>query len=302
MNKALLDKWLNGNISREELQELKTSPEFMTYLKIDAFTKDIEIPSHPTEEALREIKQKISGKKKSVKVRTLPVLLKVAAVLVLLLISYFFINSLPTTVSTEISHTYTFNLPDTSEVTLNSDSNIKYKEGSWKENRSLELDGEAYFQVTSGNKFRVNTPQGAVQVLGTKFNVLARGDTFEVKCFEGLVSVIYEDNTVKLPKGKTAVLEGGMLKVNDFYTSKPGWIGNESSFNNILIAEVLKELERKYSLHITTQNIDVNLRFTGSFTHKNLDSALKTITLPLGLTYSIEKENSVIIYSEINSN
>ena len=42
----------------------------------------------------------------------------------------------------------------------------------------------------------------------------------------------------------------------------------------------------------STENIDENQLFTGSFSHSNIDIALKSITLPLHLKYS--KTNNTI--------
>ena len=75
--------------------------------------------------------------------------------------------------------------------------------------RDLTLEGEAYFKVQKGQTFSVNTTDGVVKVLGTHFNVKQRNNYFEVNCYEGLVSVTYNNETVKLPPGKTFRLING---------------------------------------------------------------------------------------------
>ena len=72
---------------------------------------------------------------------------------------------------------------------LNSKSTITFNKHNWDTNRTLELNGEAFFDVEKGNTFTVKTSQGNVSVLGTEFNVNASVDFFRVSCYEGKVKV-----------------------------------------------------------------------------------------------------------------
>ena len=69
---------------------------------------------------------------------------------------------------------------------LNELSQLEYNASKWDENRSLELKGEAFFDVEKGKRFDVTTEFGNVSVLGTEFNVLSRDSIFKVSCYEGL--------------------------------------------------------------------------------------------------------------------
>jgi transmembrane sensor len=295
----LLEKWLNDEITSAELEVLRTMPEFSSYLKIDAFTKRIELPVHDTEAGLQAVKKQLGAQKvkNSPKVITMSTLIKIAAVLVLLLVSYVYINSLPTTVKTEMAQTEILGLPDGSSVTLNEGSALSFNEGNWEKERVLTLSGEAFFDVSRGKTFTVSTAEGTVTVLGTQFNVLSNDNSFEVKCFEGLVSVTHNGTTVKLPQGTAVRLVNGKLIQEEVYTSGPGWIYKESSYKNIMLKNVLKELEKHYNIRVSTKNIDVNLRFTGSFTHENLEAALQSLTLPFGIDYTINNTNAVTLFA-----
>jgi hypothetical protein len=73
-------------------------------------------------------------------------------------------------------------LPDGSRVELNAGSTLQYARlfSGWRVNgarvRQVSLDGEAFFSVTrGGGTFVVRTPDAAVTVLGTRFDVRARG-------------------------------------------------------------------------------------------------------------------------------
>ena len=82
------------------------------------------------------------------------------------------------------------------------------------------------------------------------------------------------------------------------YTTQPGWLHNESSFENVRLKWVLEELKTVYNVNIISENIDVDLRYTGSFTNTDLDSALQTITLPMRLEYAIENNNVILTPKE----
>lgn len=295
-----LHKWLNGTATAEELNLLKTSPEYASYIKIAEASSGLEAPAPNSDHNFKVISGKLDNKGKVRKLNSLSMLLKIAAVLVVVFAGYWYFNSLATTISTQIAEKQTFLLPDNSEVALNSNSTIVYNKGKWKSNRELKLLGEAYFKVTKGNTFSVNTPSGVVTVLGTQFNVFARNDLFYINCYEGLVSVSFSDTLIKLPAGFRLKVENGLIIANDSTMRKsPSWTANESSFDNALLTEVLQELERQYPITITAQFSNADRRFTGSFTHKDLNLALKSICDPLHLAYTIGEE-SVTIYVQNN--
>jgi len=296
----LLAKWLNKNITNEELTELKSSTEYATYIKIAEATSKLKTPSFNIDANFKAISSQIKLKDKVIRLKPMATFLKIAAVIAVLFTVYLFINSLDTTIETKIAEKQYFLLPDDSKVVLNANSTINYNKKDWKKSRELTLNGEAYFNVSKGKKFLVKTQLGIVNVLGTQFNVLARDDNFYIKCYEGLVSVSFNDTLIKLSAGKKLKIENGVL-IKHFKnnTSSPGWIANESSFDNTTLAIVLKEFERQYPIKITTENINVNKRFSGSFTHNNLNLALKSVCDPLNLSFTINGED-VTIYAKDN--
>lgn len=296
----LLAKWLNKDITNKELTELKSSSEYATYIKIAEATSKLKIPSFNIDANFKAISSQIKLKDKVIRLKPMATFLKIAAVIAVLFTVYLFINSLDTTIETKIAEKQYFLLPDDSKVVLNANSTINYNKKDWKKSRELTLNGEAYFNVSKGKKFLVITQLGIVNVLGTQFNVLARDDNFYIKCYEGLVSVSFNDTIIKLSAGKKLKIENGVLiKHYKNNTSSPGWIANESSFDNTTLAIVLKEFERQYPIKITTENINVNKRFSGSFTHNNLNLALKSVCDPLNLSFTINGED-VTIYAKDN--
>ncbi|NCQ58975.1 MAG: DUF4974 domain-containing protein, partial [Flavobacteriales bacterium] len=57
-------------------------------------------------------------------------------------------------------------------------------------------------------------------------------------------------------------------------------------------------LQRQYDIEVVLKIRDKNILFTGTFTHTNLEAALKTICVPLQLKYSIDDKRGVIIYED----
>lgn len=297
MTQKHLHKWLNDEATPADLEELQDMPEFSSYQKIDRYVKRMVLPEHPTDSGLEDVKRHLATKRK-VPVITMGMLLKIAAVLVLIAASYVYITTLPDRVATQVAQTETLVLPDASQVVLNENSEITYRPTSWEENRSLSLTGEAYFDVAKGSTFTVETSHGTVAVLGTQFNVKATDDSFTVSCYEGLVAVSHKGITRKVPSGQSVVLEQGAWAQQAVYVSGPYWINNESTFAHAPLGRVLDEVASIYNVAITTQNIDVTLPFTGSIAHTDLETALQGITIPLSLKYTIANDNAVIIYQE----
>jgi len=223
-------------------------------------------------------------------------ILRIAAIVVISLGSFWFLNkSSDSTVSTLVAQKTTFELPDASEVSLNAASTVVFNESNWKNNRSVHLEGEAFFKVSKGATFDVVTNSGIVRVLGTQFNITQRDDYFEVICYEGLVGVYFNNlEQLKLKPGDSfTVLNGDIIEKSQVIGSQPGWILNESQFDSMPYEYVLAEFERQYDVTFDTTDVNLNQLFSGNFSHNNYQIAIQAITLPLNLTYS--KNNNIII-------
>lgn len=298
-NEKEILKWFNNELSGKEIEDLKQSEDLQTLEKITHYASQLETSKVDAQAALEAFKTRNHTNKKT-KVRSLnfKTFYKVAAVLVVMLTSSYFLffNNIKS-FETQIAQTKTFNLPDNSEVTLNAASKITFNEKKWKEKRDLTLEGEAYFKVQKGQTFSVNTSDGVVKVLGTHFNVKQHNNYFEVNCYEGLVSVTYNSETIKLPPGKSfRVINGHIENVEDFNAQNPSWLQQESSFNSIPLDQVIAELERQYDIKIKVEGVDTSKLFTGSFTHTNEKIALQAVTIPLKLSYKIQGK-TIIFYN-----
>ena len=297
--KKALKKWLDNQATPSDMEVLELWPDFDIYKKIDAHTKKILLPEHDIASGIIDLNENpLFYKPRQIKpsVITMSGLLKIAAVFVLLAISGVYLTTLPTNIQAPITSIQTIELPDSSKITLNENSRVTYKKYGWPFKREVTLDGEAYFEVAKGKTFTVLTPKGTISVLGTSFNVKMENDILIVSCFEGLVSVKANGIDTLVSAGESFSFSPS-LENQKLYTSKPTWIFNESSFVDVPLKVVLLEIEKHYKVTVTTKNIDVTLRYTGSFTHTNLEQSLKTVTLPLNLYFSKVSENEVQIYN-----
>ena len=134
--------------------------------------------------------------------------------------------------------------------------------------------------------------------MGTQFNVENRKGYFEVACYEGLVSVLYNKEEIKLPAGNSLVVINGELQALAIpNTKEPSWIRNESSFKSIPLKFVLDEFQRQFNIVVTIENIDTNQLFTGSFSNTDKELALQSISTPSQIKFKLEG-NKVLFYAE----
>jgi len=292
-DETLLAKWLNNELEGAELEAFMASPEYATYNKIREYSAQLTVP----EADMDALYERINTNKNKQKVKKLnPWLPRIAAMLVMALGAVYFLYTTNTTTQfAAAGERTTFLLPDDSEVTLNAGSEADYKTWNWKNNRKLQLDGEAYFKVAKGQTFDVVTATGKVTVVGTQFNVRARGSRFDVTCFEGKVRVTSNNNTILLTPGKSiAFEEGKLIQLPADENSKPGWLTYEVIFHDEKFANVISELERQYNVAIsvtTQQPID---GFNGPMPMNNINDALEIIDTTYHLTSQTQGNKTIL--------
>ena len=294
----LLDKWLNQGLNEAEMEEFRQREDYDELVAILENARRFKASNFSGvgdfEHFSVESSEEVSPQKGISWIRPI---LRIAAVLVLgVAVFYFLSRDNATVIQTIAAEKKTIDLPDASSVVVNALSEIRFYEDSWSENRVIELKGEAFFDVVTGSSFIVNTSKGMVRVLGTEFNVKERPNYFEVYCYEGRVEVSNDSILEVLEVGEHLRLSGGQLELGKHAVLKPGWTKNISNFKRVPFAEVIDELERQYNVDIRLNKVDPSVLFTGAFVHDQLENALKSVTEPLDLQYTIETNNKVSIY------
>ena len=292
-----IKKWLEGSLTEEERLQFEATEDYRSLKKLLNSVSSFKAPGYDQEKELTKLLKKRSRESKHIQLSWIRPLLRVAAVLVVLITAtfYFYVNK-TTSVETVASEKMEIYLPDSSFVQLNASSTISYKKNRWDENRSLKLDGEAFFEVHKGSRFDVETKMGTVSVLGTSFNVKSRPSYFEVVCYEGLVQVSNQNEVTKLEPGNSfRLLNGKVESFRGLTAHGPAWLDNESSFISVPLDLVFLEFERQYNVSVNKDGIDTSRLFTGRFPNNNITLALQVITEPFGLEFKFEKKNLVII-------
>jgi transmembrane sensor len=289
-----LAKWLNDELSDAALAEFEASPDFEKYQKIKNYTAHLEVDDFDENAMLSNILQQ-----EKVVPKVIPLhkkwLFRVAAIFVLGLgLAFAMKNFAPQTQTADYAEKTTFLLPDNSEVVLNSGSEAVYKKWNWKNNRRIELKGEAYFKAAKGRRFEVQTTLGKVSVLGTQFNVKARKNRFDVTCYEGRVKVNYINTQIILTHGRSVTFENGKQLNSSINSLKPEWTDNQMAFNKENIRGVFDEVERQYNITIELKNKDTNALFTGKLPTKDLDVALQIISTTYHLEAKKVTKNKII--------
>ena len=298
MNKDFTDdtflaRWLNGELSVEEVKAFEQSEDYNYYKKIAETSALLEAPFFDKKKAFQAVLQnRMAAKSKSV----FPYWSYWLAASIAIIMGVLFLFPSETTYKSQLGEQIAFNLPDGSSVKLNSKSDLSLNKKNWDRKRELNLNGEAYFKVIHGSKFTVHTQQGDVSVLGTEFNVYSRDKYFEVQCFEGRVKVDFKDDETILKAGDAVRFIEETKELWTFSQQVPSWTKGESTFENLPLKEVILALERQYAVRFKVKGVDLNQRFTGSFTHDNLELALKSVFLPMGIEYKIKDKKQILLF------
>ena len=299
MNKEyLVNKWLTDELTDAEREEFEQLDDFQLHKDILDSAAHFKSSEFSQMDDFEIFSQRLDSVENPVrKMNWVKPLLRIASVFVIgFSLYYFFLFNNVVEIQTLVSEKTTIELPDASTVIVNAMSEVRYSKRKWQQKRDVELEGEAFFDVAKGSKFNVITSEGTVSVLGTQFNVKQRGSYFEVECFEGIVKVTSQNTSERLEAGDRYRFANGQISLGKTSFQKPQWTKNVSSFDRIPIYEVIAELERQYNVVVEMEKVQTERLFTGGFVHDNLENALKSISEPLDLGYTIEAGNHVRMF------
>lgn len=193
-------------------------------------------------------------------------------------------------------------LPDGSRLELNAQTSICYYPYWWRISRRIKLEGEAWFDVEDGNRFRVISTRATTEVLGTSFNVFARDMGYRVACHTGKVKVtsrVARDQVVLTPSEQAQLNHSGSFEVSTLkeQESAPGWTNNLLMFASTPLRLVFDEIERQYGIVIATPR-EMNLFYSGNFAlDPSVENVLTLLCRPFDLTYEQTSGKNYIISS-----
>ena len=232
-----------------------------------------------------------------------------ASVTLLIVCAFIFISIRFRTleISTSFGESRTVFLPDSTKVTLNSNSKISFTPSLLSNgSREVFLEGEAFFSVVHKNsheKFVVHTGELNVEVLGTKFNVNSRRGQTKVILTEGkvrvnLVSDKKQTNLIMAPGEYIAFTQKGELTrktvdANNYLE----WRNNRLVFVGTSLHEIAQMLEDNYGYEVSFQNDSIkNRKFTGSSSAVEIEELLEKLSRVYDL--KVEKNGNKVVLKQ----
>ncbi len=180
-------------------------------------------------------------------------------------------------------------LNDGSKVWLNNNTSLTYPERFGRSNRTVTLNGEAFFEVEKNPEkpFIIKTQNAETKVLGTSFNVNSNEQTTEVMVTTGRVEVSSSNNEkVVVTPGYTAKVQSETL--SSFATTNLNylsWKTGEFTFNETELTKVVADLNAYHNGQIRLENdLITNCKITADFDAVPLSEIMEMIELTCDVT------------------
>ena len=193
-------------------------------------------------------------------------------------------------------------LSDNTNLWLNANTTFRYPTEFAKDNRTVFLDGEAFFEVSENEKkpFIVKTGQGDIHVTGTTFNVEAysKFNSFKTSLFEGGVDICNNESKLVslLPNQKSVLVDNKLLvsKITDCdeYLWRDGLI----AFKSKELEEIILTLEKYFDvdIQILTDKLPQHT-YTGKFRQSDgVDYALRVLQRSIRFNYERDEGTGTI--------
>ena len=162
-------------------------------------------------------------------------------------------------------------LPDGTHVWLNAASTLTYAISGATQERLVQLEGEAYFEVARdpARPFRVASRGQVVEVLGTHFNVNSYPDEplIRTTLVEGAVKVSgsTDQRPVVLAPGEQALwAEDNQLAIRKVDVAQAvAWKNGKFNFSHSDVATVMRELSRWYNVDVVFEGEKPDITLSG---------------------------------------
>ena len=188
-------------------------------------------------------------------------------------------------------------LPDGSEVWLNSGSKLSYPQQFTKNKRQVSLVGEAYFKVQSDqqHRFEVNLPHGlTASAYGTEFNISTYPeDNMEITLVNGCLEVDLPDvelNCVLRPSQKMVYFPQTRTWTNaetDLLVTT-AWKDGKMIFRHTPIAELANRLSRRFNVYIELKGKELHdYRYSATFTAESIEEIMHLLKQTASIDYKI---------------
>lgn len=294
---TLWSKWLAGTITPKERAALAQKVDLDQLESVLAQQKAFELSVQPVEQMWKDFEQRQSKDKDvaarpQTRYRATQWLVAVLVLLGLIAAVAYYLGTKPDKIETAPGESTIKVFAEGTKVELSPGSVLSFKEESWKEERSLSLQGQAFFDVSKGKPMTIYTPQGKIAVLGTQFDIWEMEDQLRVQCFEGKVSVSAGGKKAILKAKEWVSLNKNTLSaVGTFSQAEPDWKRQERVYQKIPLPLVLQDIERFYAIRFEAA-VALHDDFSGVIPTQDLEKALAYLAQSMNWQY--ERKGKII--------
>lgn len=230
-------------------------------------------------------------------------------------------------VSTKNGSKSKLQLPDGTQVWLNSGSTITYGKDFNTALREINLSGEAYFDVVkdSSHPFIIHTGIIDIRVIGTAFNVRSYPEekNTETSLIRGVVEITYgndrskkvvlkpneklivkndsvelQDNKKhphKLQEGPVMILTTVHRNKGDSAAVETLWTKNKLAFEDETLEQVAKKIEHWYNIKVTIEGEQLkSTEYSAVFDDESLQEVMYALQLSGNFKYQFKKKELII--------
>ena len=319
--KELIEKYFDGNITDAEIKKLsdwiKNDRHLQNWWEEEFSKSDAGINPVLRDKLFARIKEQTQGKEETQgkenprTIRMNPWKWAAAIVLPICIafFTYYLVDSsqtvgAPFIVKADKGDKATIELPDGTNVVLNSASQLSYLNNFGENGRRVQLNGEAYFKVAHDEKcaFIVQVGDLEVKVLGTSFNVSAYEDAKDVTVvlLEGKDGVYAQKTSHIMKPGDKIEYNKATHKITATQVHPSDyieWTKGNIYFEKESLENIMKTLSRIYDVEIRFDSNKLpNEYFTGTIPGGGIQNALNILMLTSPFYY--EMDGSVIVLKE----
>lgn len=204
------------------------------------------------------------------------------------------------TMTTPMGGTYSLVLADGSKVMLDAGSSIRYPVTFAGNERTVEIKGQAYFEVIhdKSRPFRVISNGQTVEVLGTHFNINAYAEekAITTTLLEGKVKISKDGKTALLAPGQQSVVEANHnITISNAEVERAvAWKNDLFSFHHADLETVMRQFSRWYNVKVVYEGTVPKVAITGEvLRNANAEQILKILS-NLGIHFNMDGQKIII--------
>jgi len=206
------------------------------------------------------------------------------------------------TITTPRGGQYQITLPDESKVWLNAESSLRFPTSFTNKERSVQLTGEAYFEVAQNKDqpFLVKAGQTETRVLGTHFNIMAYGDENAIRTtlLEGSVQMGQGNQRSLLRPGEQGEFDtrGSGIRTKTVNTRAAiAWKEGYYYFDRTPVQSVMRQIARWYNVEIVYQGAIPRDEIVGRIPRTAYVSEVLHIMELIGIHFKIEEHKITVL-------